>query len=52
MTGTDLKLSGTRQDFDTSPGDGGQPIVLLSFTDTAARSSRRSPAPRRSAESC
>ena len=33
MTGTDLKLSGTRQDFDTSPGNNGQPIVLLSFTN-------------------
>jgi SecD/SecF fusion protein len=32
MTGSDLKLSGTRQDFDTTPGAGGQPIVLLSFT--------------------
>jgi SecD/SecF fusion protein len=32
MTGTDLKLSGTRQDFDTSPGHSGEPIVLLSFT--------------------
>jgi SecD/SecF fusion protein len=29
MTGTDLKLSGTRQDFDTQSG---QPIVLLAFT--------------------
>jgi SecD/SecF fusion protein len=29
MTGTDLKLSGTRQDFDTQSN---QPIVLLSFT--------------------
>ena len=32
MTGTDLKLSGTRQDFDTSPAPA-QPIVLLSFTN-------------------
>ncbi len=32
MTGGDLKLSGTRQDFDTTPGAGGQPIVLLAFT--------------------
>ena len=30
MTGTDLKLSGTRQDFDTQTS--GEPIVLLSFT--------------------
>jgi SecD/SecF fusion protein len=29
MTGSDLKLSGTRQDFDTQTS---QPIVLLSFT--------------------
>jgi SecD/SecF fusion protein len=29
MTGTDLKLSGTRQDFDTQTS---QPIVLLAFT--------------------
>jgi SecD/SecF fusion protein len=29
MTGSDLKLSGTRQDFDPSSGD---PVVLLSFT--------------------
>ena len=33
MTGTDLKLSGTRQDFDTTPGAAGEPIVLLSFTN-------------------
>jgi len=32
MTGTDLKLSGTRQDFDTAAGHSGEPIVLLSFT--------------------
>ncbi|TML71449.1 MAG: protein translocase subunit SecD [Actinobacteria bacterium] len=32
MTGTDLKLSGTKQDFDTTPGHTGEPIVLLSFT--------------------
>jgi SecD/SecF fusion protein len=32
MTGSDLKLSGTRQDFDTTPGAGGRPIVLLAFT--------------------
>jgi SecD/SecF fusion protein len=30
MTGRDLKLSGTRQDFDTSNGN--QPVVLLQFT--------------------
>jgi SecD/SecF fusion protein len=33
MTGEDLKLSGTRADFDTSPGGGGGPIVLMQFTD-------------------
>src|SRR6266540_728231 len=32
MTGSDLKLKGTRQDFDTSPGGGGGPIVLMQFT--------------------
>ncbi len=31
MTGNDLNLSGTRQDYDTQ-GGGGNPIVLLSFT--------------------
>ncbi len=35
MTGTDLKLSGTRQDFDTQGS--GQPIVLLSFTGHGAK---------------
>jgi SecD/SecF fusion protein len=30
MTGEDLRLSGTRQDFDTTTG---QPIVLMQFTD-------------------
>jgi SecD/SecF fusion protein len=33
MTGEDLKLSGTRQDFDPSSG---QPIVLMDFTDKGA----------------
>jgi SecD/SecF fusion protein len=32
MTGEDLKLSGTRADFDTSPGAGGAPIVTMEFT--------------------
>jgi SecD/SecF fusion protein len=32
MTGEDLKLSGTRADFDTSPGAGGRPIVTMEFT--------------------
>jgi SecD/SecF fusion protein len=31
MTGDDLRLQGTRQDFDASQG--GQPIVLMSFTN-------------------
>ena len=33
MTGKDLKLSGTRQDFDTRTGE---PIVLMDFTDKGA----------------
>jgi SecD/SecF fusion protein len=33
MTGEDLKLSGTRADFDTSPGGGGRPIVSMEFTN-------------------
>jgi SecD/SecF fusion protein len=33
MTGEDLRLSGTRQDFDTTTG---QPIVLMQFTDEGA----------------
>jgi SecD/SecF fusion protein len=33
MTGEDLKLSGTRQDYDSSSG---QPIVLMDFTDKGA----------------
>ncbi|HEX5027813.1 MAG TPA: protein translocase subunit SecD [Gaiellaceae bacterium] len=33
MTGEDLKLSGTRADFDTSPGGGGRPIVTMEFTN-------------------
>ena len=36
MTGEDLNLSGTRQDFDASPGGGGRPIVLMSFTGRGA----------------
>jgi SecD/SecF fusion protein len=34
MTGEDLKLSGTRQDFDTRTGE---PIVLMDFTDRGAK---------------
>jgi len=33
MTGADLKLDGTRQDFDTTTG---QPIVTMQFTDDGA----------------
>jgi SecD/SecF fusion protein len=36
MTGEDLKLSGTRADFDTSPGAGGSPIVTMEFTKSGA----------------
>ena len=32
MTGEDFKLSGTRADFDTSPGGAGRPIVTMEFT--------------------
>jgi SecD/SecF fusion protein len=32
MTGEDLKLSGTRADFDTSAGGAGRPIVTMEFT--------------------
>jgi SecD/SecF fusion protein len=34
MTGRDLKLSGTRADFDTQTGE---PIVLMQFTDEGAK---------------
>ena len=36
MTGEDLKLDGTRADFDTSPGGGGLPIVTMEFTGRGA----------------
>ena len=36
MTGEDLKLSGTRADFDTTPGGGGRPIVTMEFTGRGA----------------
>jgi len=36
MTGEDFKLSGTRADFDTSPGSSGQPIVTMEFTDSGS----------------
>ena len=37
MTGADLKLSGTRADFDTSPGSAGAPVVLMDFTDAGSK---------------
>jgi SecD/SecF fusion protein len=37
MTGEDLKLSGTRADFDTSPGGAGQPIVTMEFTGAGGK---------------
>ena len=50
MTGADLKLSGTRQDFDTQTGE---PIVLDAVHERrAATSSTRSRASTRSAASC
>ena len=36
MTGEDFKLSGTRADFDTSPGGAGRPIVTMEFTDSGS----------------
>ncbi len=36
MTGEDLKLSGTRADFDTSPGGGNRPIVTMEFTGSGS----------------
>jgi len=36
MTGEDLKLSGTRADFDTSPSGRGLPIVTMEFTGRGA----------------
>jgi SecD/SecF fusion protein len=33
MTGADLKLDGTRQDFDTRPGAANAPIVTMQFTN-------------------
>ena len=36
MTGEDLKLSGTRADYDTSPSGGGLPIVTMEFTGRGA----------------
>jgi SecD/SecF fusion protein len=36
MTGEDFVLSGTRADFDTSPGGGGRPIVTMEFTGSGS----------------
>jgi SecD/SecF fusion protein len=36
MTGEDFVLSGTRADFDTSPGGGNQPIVTMEFTGSGS----------------
>jgi len=41
MTGEDLKLSGTRADFDTSPGNTGQPIVTMEFTGKGSKNFER-----------
>jgi SecD/SecF fusion protein len=37
LTGEDLKLDGTRADFDTSPGGGNRPIVTMEFTDAGGK---------------
>jgi len=37
MTGGDFKLSGTRADFDTSPGGAGRPIVTMEFTGAGSK---------------
>ncbi|HUG64433.1 MAG TPA: protein translocase subunit SecD [Gaiellaceae bacterium] len=36
MTGEDFVLSGTRADFDTSPGGANRPIVTMEFTDAGS----------------
>jgi SecD/SecF fusion protein len=36
MTGEDFVLSGTRADFDTSPGGGNRPIVTMEFTGSGS----------------
>ena len=48
MTGDDLDLSGTRQDFDTRTGE---PIVLMQFTDDGAKQFEAITRARRSAGS-
>jgi SecD/SecF fusion protein len=37
MTGSDLNLKGTRQDFGTQGAESGQPIVLMQFTHDGAK---------------
>ena len=37
MTGSDLNLKGTRQDFGTQGAENGQPIVLMDFTHAGAK---------------
>jgi SecD/SecF fusion protein len=37
MTGSDLNLKGTRQDFGTQGTENGQPIVLMDFTKAGAK---------------
>jgi SecD/SecF fusion protein len=37
MTGSDLNLKGTRQDFGTQGTENGQPIVLMDFTHAGAK---------------
>ena len=37
MTGSDLNLKGTRQDFGTQGTDNGQPLVLMQFTHGGAK---------------
>ena len=36
MTGDDLKRKGTRQDFDSGPGRGNEPVVTMQFTGGGA----------------
>jgi SecD/SecF fusion protein len=36
MTGDDLERKGTRQDFDSGPGRGNEPVVTMQFTDGGA----------------
>jgi SecD/SecF fusion protein len=37
MTGSDLNLKGTKQDFGTQGAENGQPIVLMDFTNSGAK---------------